>query len=46
MKKIHGNIDGLKADQKRRIENLYRRRESSEFTITPELCHEITKLSF
>lgn len=46
MKKIHGNTDGLKADQKRRLENLYRRRELSAFIITPELCHEITKLSF
>ncbi len=46
MKKIYGNTDSLKANHKRRLENLYRRRESSEFVISPELCHEIAKLSF
>ena len=46
MKKIYGNTDSLKANYKRRLENLYRRRESSGFVVSPELCHEISKLSF
>ncbi len=46
MKKIYGETDSLKADQKRRLENLYRRRELSSFVVSPELCHEMSKLSF
>ncbi len=46
MKKIYGNTDSLKVDQKRRLENLYRRREPSAFVVSPELCHEMAKLSF
>ncbi len=46
MKKIYGNTDSLKTDQKRRLENLYRRREPSAFIVSPELCHEMAKLSF
>lgn len=46
MKKIYGETDSLKADQKRRLENLYRRRESSSYIVSPELCHEMSKLSF
>lgn len=46
MKTIVGNTDGLKADQKRRLDNLYRRKESAEYIISPELCHEMAGLSF
>ncbi len=46
MKKIYGNTDSLKANHKNRLENLYRRREASGFVVSPELCHELTKLSF
>lgn len=46
MKKIYGYTDSLKTDQKRRLENLYRRREPSDFVVSPELCHELARLSF
>lgn len=46
MKRLYGNTEGLKADQKRRLENIYRRREPDEFIISPELCHEMARLSF
>jgi GTP-binding protein HflX len=45
MKEIHGNTEGLKESQIRRIENLYRRRTPPEFVVTPELCRELTELS-
>ncbi|WP_459922669.1 GTPase HflX [Desulfatiferula olefinivorans] len=46
MKTIFGNTDGLKADQKRRLDNLYRRKEPSAFIVSSELCHEMARLSF
>lgn len=45
MKQLYGNLEGLKTDQKRRLEHLYRRKESSEFIVSPELCHEMAALS-
>lgn len=45
MKQLFGNLDGLKADQKRRLEHLYRRKEPAEFIVSPELCHEMASLS-
>lgn len=45
MKNIFGNVEGLKADQKRRLEHLYRRKESAEFIASPELCHQMASLS-
>ena len=45
MKRIFGNIGGLKANQIRRIENLYRRRLPSQFLVTFELARDISKLS-
>jgi len=45
MKKIFGNTGGLKANQIRRLENLYRRRTPPEFILTPELARDISKLS-
>ncbi len=45
MKKLFGNSRGLKANQIRRLENLYRRRIPPEFLITSELARTISKLS-
>ena len=41
MKKIFGNIAGLKANQIKRLEKLYRRRVPVEFLVTPELAREM-----
>ncbi|MBU4035732.1 MAG: GTPase HflX, partial [Proteobacteria bacterium] len=41
MKKLIGNTSGLKPDQIRRLENLYRRRIPPEFIITPEVAREL-----
>ncbi len=46
MKKIFGNIAGLKANQIKRLERLYRRHVPVEFLVTPELAREICALSF
>ncbi len=45
MKKLFGNTAGLKANQLRRLENLYRRRVPPEFLITPELARDVGLLS-
>ncbi|HPA15543.1 MAG TPA: GTPase HflX [Desulfobacterales bacterium] len=45
MKRLFGNVGGLKAGQIRRLENLYRRRVPPEFIITPELARDISGLS-
>lgn len=45
MKKLFGNTKGLKANQIRRLENLYRRKTPPEFIITPELARDVSKLS-
>ncbi len=45
MKKAHGNTGGLKADQLRRLENLYRRKTSPEWIISPELVRDVSSLS-
>lgn len=45
MKSIWGNVKGLKADQIRRLENLYRRKTPPEFLITPELARDLLRLS-
>ncbi len=46
MKKLDGNSKGLKKNQIRRIENLYRRRTPPQFILTPELARDISRLSF
>lgn len=46
MKNIFGNTDGLKADHKRRLDNLYRRKEPADAIVSSELCHEMARLSF
>ncbi|MGD2269123.1 MAG: GTPase HflX [Desulfobacterales bacterium] len=45
MKKLFGNRVGLKANQVRRLENLYRRRIPPRFVITPELARDLGRLS-
>jgi len=45
MKRLFGNTTGLKANQIRRLENLYRRRIPPQFLITFELARDISGLS-
>ena len=45
MKRIFGNCAGLKANQTRRLENLYRRRVPPEVLVTPELARDVSLLS-
>lgn len=45
MKKIFGNIGGLKANQIHRLENLYRRKIPPAYILTSELALEISRLS-
>jgi GTPase len=45
MSKLYGNIAGLKANQIRRLENLYRRRVPPEFLVSYELARDVSKLS-
>ncbi len=45
MKRLFGNLRGLKANQIRRLENLYRRRIRPESIISFELARDISKLS-
>ncbi|CAN2049612.1 GTPase [Candidatus Magnetomoraceae bacterium gMMP-1] len=45
MKKLFGNITGLKANQIRRLENLYKRRTDPEFLISPEILKDICRCS-
>jgi GTP-binding protein HflX len=45
MKRLYGNTGGLKADQVRRLEKLYRRRMPPDRVITFDLAREISGLS-
>ncbi|MDX2440658.1 MAG: GTPase HflX, partial [Desulfobacterales bacterium] len=45
MKKLFGNTSGLKANQIRRLEKIYRRRIPPEFVITFELARDISRIS-
>lgn len=45
MKRLFGNTGGLKANQIRRLENLYRRRVPTEFLVSPELARDMARLS-
>jgi GTP-binding protein HflX len=45
MKRLFGNIGGLKAGHTRRLENLYRRRLPPQSLITFELARDISRLS-
>jgi GTP-binding protein HflX len=46
MKKLFGNTTGLKANQIRRLENLYRRRIPPQIVITVELARDLSRLSY
>lgn len=43
---IHGNTQGLKPNQLRRIEKLYSRRIAPHQIVTPEFARQMTELSF
>ncbi len=45
MKKLYGNTSGLKANQIKRLENLYRRRIPPEFLLTYELARDLCRIS-
>ena len=45
MKKLYGNTTGLKANQIKRLGNLYRRRIPPEFLLTPDLARDLGRLS-
>jgi GTP-binding protein HflX len=45
MKRIYGNIRGLKTNQLRRLENLYRRKVLPQMLISQELARDICRLS-
>ena len=46
MKKLFGNTGGLKSNQIKRLQNIYRRRIPPEYLITNELAQEITRFSY
>ena len=46
MKKIYGNIEGLKSNQIKRLENLYRRKTPPETIASFEMTREISLLSW
>jgi GTPase len=43
---VHGNTQGLKPNQLRRIEKLYSRRIAPHQIVTPEFARQLTELSF
>jgi GTP-binding protein HflX len=45
MKRIFGNTGGLKANQIKRLEKLYNRRIPQQYVITPELAHDVSRIS-
>ena len=46
MKRIFGSSKGLKHNQIRKIENLYRRKTPPEFIVTPDLARDLSRLSY
>ncbi len=46
MKTLYGHVDGLKPDQRRRLENLYQVRETPDKVASLELCRELAGLSY
>lgn len=44
--KLEGRIAGLKADQIRRLNNLFRRKIPPQYLVTPELAREMIDLSY
>ncbi len=45
MKRVYGNTEGLKPNQRRRLENLHRRRVPPQSIISPELARDVGRLS-
>ena len=45
MKKLYGNTAGLKANQIKRLGNLYRRRIPPEYLVTQELARDLCRMS-
>jgi len=45
VKRLFGSLKGLKKNQIRRIENLYRRRTPLQYIVTPELARDLGRLS-
>lgn len=45
IKRVHGNVTGLKANQVRRIQHVYRRKVPAQQIITPELGRYLCELS-
>ena len=45
MRNLHGNTNGLKPNQLRRIEKLYQRRISPDQVVTPEFARQLSELS-
>src|SRR5438270_12036646 len=45
MKSLHGNTQGLKPNQLRRIEKLYQRRIPPHQIVTPEFARQLSELS-
>jgi GTP-binding protein HflX len=45
MRSLHGNTQGLKPNQLRRIEKLYQRRIPPHLIVTPEFARQISELS-
>ena len=45
LKKLHGNTNGLKANQLKRLGNLYRRRVPPEYLLTYELARDLCRMS-
>src|SRR5256712_10762063 len=45
MRNLHGNTQGLKANQLRRIEKLYQRRIPPHQVVTPEFARQLAELS-
>lgn len=45
MKNLHGNTQGLKSNQLRRIEKLYQRRIQPDQIVTPEFARQLSELS-
>src|SRR6266513_5954608 len=45
MRNLHGNTQGLKANQLRRIERLYQRRIPPHQIVTPEFARQLSELS-
>ena len=45
MKKLHGNISGLKASQIACLEDIYDKRVTSEYLVSPEIADELCRVS-